>query len=290
MAVAELTDVRCHYDILGNAEPLLLIHGLGVTCRSWEAVATELAGDFSLIMPDNRGVGRSLPKRPPRTLSDLTSDLVELLDHLQIERAHVMGISLGGIIAQKLAIDHPSRIDRLALVSCTHEFTPYLRRIIGLLGQVLRKFPAEMFARTFELLGASPQFVDADPERFESRIRTKCGPTVSRAALGRHLRCLCSEEGKDNQGQIAAPTLVIAGEYDALIPWCYSRHMACSIPNSRFVLVRNAGHNPLAECPERVIPTITQFLKPKQIGMEDPGHGANGNGVKGPDEPETEYL
>ncbi len=153
MAVAELTDVRCHYEILGHAEPLLLIHGLGVTCRSWDAVATELAGDFSLIMPDNRGVGRSTPKRPPHTLADLTSDLIELLDYLQIERAHVMGISLGGIIAQKLAVDHPSRIDRLVLVSCTHEFTPYLRRIIGLLGQVLRKFPAEMFARTFELLG-----------------------------------------------------------------------------------------------------------------------------------------
>ncbi len=278
MSVAELTDVRCHYELLGEREPLLLVHGLGVTCRSWDAVAAELAEHFTLIMPDNRGIGRSEAKRPPHTLSDLTSDLVELLDHLQVERAHVMGISLGGIIAQQLAIEHPSRVSRLVLVSCTHQFTPYLRRIIALLGEVLRKFPAEMFARTFELLGASPQFVDADPEGFEERVRAKCGPSVSRAALGRHLRCLCREDRKDREQTIVAPTLVVAGEYDSLIPWCYSRHTACSIPGSRFVLVREAGHNPMAECPERVMPEIIQFLKQK----EDVTHDRTERGTASP--------
>src|SRR5688572_31764869 len=104
MAWADLTDVRCYYELMGQGEPLLLIPGLGVTSSVWDPVACELAEHFSLILMDNRGMGRSVPKREPATLNDYCSDIIELLDHLQVERAHVMGLSLGGVIAHRLAI------------------------------------------------------------------------------------------------------------------------------------------------------------------------------------------
>jgi len=113
MAWAELSDVRCYYELHGEGEPLLLIPGLGGTCRLWDPIAPHLANDFSLILIDNRGIGRSVPRRKLRTLADYSSDIAELLDTLQLDRAHVLGLSLGGIIAQRFAIDHPSRVDRL---------------------------------------------------------------------------------------------------------------------------------------------------------------------------------
>jgi len=113
MPYIDLSDVRCYFEQVGQGDPLLLIPGLGRTCRLWDGVAETLGEHFSLIMPDNRGLGRSIAKRTPRNLRDLAVDLVELLDGLGVERAHVLGISFGGVVAQWLAIDHPTRIKRL---------------------------------------------------------------------------------------------------------------------------------------------------------------------------------
>ncbi|MEX0742701.1 MAG: alpha/beta hydrolase, partial [Phycisphaeraceae bacterium] len=124
MAWANLTDTRCYYELLGQGEALVLIPGLGALCRADDPDALELANDFTLVCPELRGIGRSRVKRTPTTLADYCSDLVELLDHLQVERAHVMGLSLGGIIAQRFAVDHPGRVNRLVLVSCAHRFGP----------------------------------------------------------------------------------------------------------------------------------------------------------------------
>ncbi len=260
MAFAELTDSRCYYEISGFGEPLLLIAGLGATCESWGGFAGEMCGRFSVIQFDNRGMGQSVAKRPPASLADFTADIIELLDHLQLDRVHVLGLSLGGIVAQRLAMDHPSRIDRLVLVSCTDMFTPYLRQITKLLGQALRRFPPELFVRTVELLSSAPEYLDANAEAVEKRIKEQCAKRCSKMALARQLRCLSCSEVDENDYHILAPTLVIAGEYDGLVPGCYARRMADRIAGSRFMLIENAGHNPLLECPERVVPAILEFL------------------------------
>src|SRR5438552_12507834 len=159
--MVELSDVRCSYQLMGSGDPLLLIPGLGATCALWDCVAGELANSFSLVLLDNRGMGRSVAKRTPQTLADFAVDVIELMDHLQLPRAHIAGLSLGGIIAQQLAIDHPARVDRLVLVSCTNHFGPYLREIAKLLAQALRHFPPEVFRRTIELLGTAPEYFDS---------------------------------------------------------------------------------------------------------------------------------
>src|SRR5437773_4371679 len=125
MAWAELSDVRCYYEVVGEGDPVLFVAGLGGNCRVWDPVIPYLAQEFSCILTDNRGLGRSVARRKPRTLADYSADMAELLDKLQLERAHVLGLSLGGIIAQRFAIDHPSRVDRLVLVSCAERFTAY---------------------------------------------------------------------------------------------------------------------------------------------------------------------
>jgi pimeloyl-ACP methyl ester carboxylesterase len=165
------------------------------------------------------------------------------------------------MIARRLAADHPDRVDRLVLVSCTDRFSPYLRQVMLLLVGVLRKLPAEAFARTIETLGSSPEYYDAHADEIEDRVKEKCAAGIPPRAIGQQLRCLVGECGdSDEPDPVAVPTLVIAGEYDALIPSCYSRAMAERIPGSRFELIQGAGHNPLQECPDRVCPLIVDFL------------------------------
>jgi len=267
MAYAELTDVRSYYELIGEGEPLLLIPGLGGTCRVWDAIAPELAAQFSLILVDNRGIGRSVARHKPRTLADYGADLVELLDELQLDRAHVLGLSLGGIIAQRFAADHPSRVDRLVLVSCAHRFTAYLRGMASLLGHSLRRFPRRVFVQTMELLGTAPLYLDANEQEIESLVGQRCREDLHARAMAVQLRCLLRSEVDPDEFRISAPTLVVAGEHDALIPNCYARLMAERIPGSRFVLVPGAGHNPMVEVPQAVLPQIAQFLHGSAAGV-----------------------
>jgi pimeloyl-ACP methyl ester carboxylesterase len=266
---AELTDVRCYYELLGSGDPLVLVPGLGTTSGLWHAAATELANSFSVILLDNRGVGKSIPKRPPKTLEDFSVDLIELMDHLQIARAHVMGLSLGGMIAYHVASDHPSRVDRLVLVSCTHRFSPYLREMAKLLGHGLRYFPQEVFLRTVELLGTAPEYLDAHVDDIDRKLAAARENAIPRSGVAKQLWCLARHDREDGWGHpIATPTLVIAGEQDHLIPACYGRRMAQQIRGSEFMVVPGCGHNPFEEKPDLVLPRITEFL---MRGREDDG-------------------
>ena len=260
MAWADLNDVRCYYEIRGEGEPLLLVPGLGGTCRTWDPVASELARDFTLIQFDNRGVGKSVSMRPAHNLRHLGADVIELLDYLQLDRCHVMGISLGGMIAVRLAVDHAPRIDRLVLVSCTDSFSPYLRQISLLLAHALRKFSVETFLRTVELLGTAPAYLDAHAAEVEQQIRTKAACGFSKRALARQLRCLACSERDWDDAMISNPTLVLAGEHDALIPNCYARRMAQHIPGSEFHVIPGTGHNPFSDAPEEILPWVREFL------------------------------
>jgi len=107
MPWCDLTDARLYFEVQGRGEPLVLVPGLGGTCRFFDPIVPALAEHFTVILLDNRGAGQSAAKRPSRTLLDAASDLFELLDHLQVERTHMIGTSLGGMIGQRMAIDHP---------------------------------------------------------------------------------------------------------------------------------------------------------------------------------------
>jgi pimeloyl-ACP methyl ester carboxylesterase len=268
MAWAELTDVRCYYEVLGQGDPLLLIPGLGMSCRGWDPIIPELARQFTLILPDNRGMGLSTAKRRPRSVAELSVDLVELLDHLQLDRAHVIGLSFGGIVAQRLAIDHPSRVDRLVLVSCAERFSPYLRQVAMLLRHGQRPFPSDLVTRVVELLSTSPQYLDSNEQLVEQRLSAKA-PAAQRRSVAMQLRCVAHSEVPPDEFRIRRPTMVIAGEDDRLIPACYARKMAERIPGSRFLLIRGGGHNALQQRLDDVLPRIIHFLNET---ADDVGH------------------
>ena len=269
MAWADLTDCRAYYELIGEGEPLLLIPGLGATCRLWDPIVPELAQHFTLIMLDNRGMGLSKAKKKPRNLADYSADYAELLDYLNVDQSHVLGLSLGGIAAQRLAVDHPQKIKRLILMSCADRFAPYLLRITALLGHSLRRFPRMLFLQTMELLATAPLYLDEHADEIDRVMKEKCNDPVPKSAMATQLRCLLRSEVAPADYRITSPTLVVAGEYDALIPSCYAKIMADKIPGSHFVLLKGAGHNPLSEMPDTALPLVIKFLRDGEVEVPE---------------------
>src|SRR5215207_8100629 len=109
--------VRIAYDVRGRGRPLVLVQGVGIGRWGWEPVADRLARRFQVITIDNRGVGASDSPPGPFTTAAMAGDVLAVLDHAGIQRASVLGTSLGGMIAQELALAHPERVDRLVLVA-----------------------------------------------------------------------------------------------------------------------------------------------------------------------------
>lgn len=268
MPWAELTDVRCYYEWSGQGEPALLIGGLSNSIERWDPIIPALTRHFCILRCDPRDLGRSVARRPAASLAHYAADVIELLDYLQLDRVHVAGLSWGGVLAQRLASDHPGRVNRLVLISCTDRFSIYLREMGRLVSYVLRRGRWPMFLRLMELLGSGPVYLDADPAAMEARLKEKMYLKVSRQAVARQLKCMMDCDRKGWREPLSAPTLVVAGEYDPLIPHCYARAMARAIPGSRFVLLEDAGHNPVEECPERLLAEMLPFLRGRSARLE----------------------
>ena len=119
MPYIQANGINIYYELAGEGTPLLLIRGLGSTCEGFRAQIGGLAPHFQVVAFDNRCVGRTDQPQIPFTIADMADDTAALLDALEIESAHVFGVSLGGMIAQELSLRHPHKVRRLAL-GCTH--------------------------------------------------------------------------------------------------------------------------------------------------------------------------
>jgi 3-oxoadipate enol-lactonase len=112
---ANIIDVNLYYEIHGRGDPLMMIQGWGIDITGWETIVEPLSKMFQVVVFDNRGTGRSEATPGDYTIHQLADDAAALLDHLKIENAHVLGWSMGGMIAQELALAYPNKVDRLSL-------------------------------------------------------------------------------------------------------------------------------------------------------------------------------
>src|SRR5438067_11163400 len=115
MGSARNGDVRIAYEARGNGEPVLLVHGLAYDRRGWGPLPRLLEEDFRVLLVDNRGVGESDAPPGPYTVEQLAEDAVAVLDAAGLEQAHILGVSLGGFVAQEIALSRPERVDKLVL-------------------------------------------------------------------------------------------------------------------------------------------------------------------------------
>jgi 3-oxoadipate enol-lactonase len=255
--------VRIAWERHGAGEPLLLVHGLGYARWGGEPVLPGLAERFDVLLFDNRGIGESDAPAGPYTVAELAGDAVAVLDETGVERAHVVGTSLGGMVAQELALAHPSRVDRLVLACTTpggpHAF-PLPERTLALMAEAATLEPAVALRRFVENALAPPTPVER-PELvdriMEHRLATAQGPAAwaAQAAAG------VGFDRYDRMGEIAPATLVLTGTEDAVVDPRNAGLLAEHVPDARLERFEGTGHLFFWEEPDAFVASVTRFLE-----------------------------
>jgi len=237
-----LTEHGIHYETLGDAAnpPLLLIMGLALSSRGWDRLPEHLARDFHVLVFDNLGTGRSARRGIAYRMRELADDAAAVLDAAGVAQAHVFGISMGGMIAQELAIRHPERVRSLAL-GCTFASwrkatAPPLRTKIDLLLLNLGSATPDRIARIL----VSAEWHAAHPRSAVEWVK-RAERTALRFATAQML-AIARHHTLDRLSRIQAPTLVLTGDQDRLVPPANSEVLAKSIPKARLQVLRGAGH------------------------------------------------
>jgi pimeloyl-ACP methyl ester carboxylesterase len=243
-----------------DAPALLLVRGLGRSSRYWGELRDLLGRSFHLLLTDNRGVGRSDAPWPPYSTSLMADDHAAILDAAGVARTHVFGMSLGGMIAQQLAIRHPTRVERLIL-GCTTPGGHHAERSGALLALVRASIsPIDRAIQITAPLVLSGETLRQRPEVVEQwraiardEPKNRIGRIGQFLAAGRH-------DAWAQLAHITAPTLVVTGDADRLIPPGNSRLIADRVPGARLHSIPAAGHDFAADRPEETATVISRFL------------------------------
>ena len=234
MPSVQVNDIELYYESHGAGDPLVLIGGVGLSVADLRALIEKLAAaGYRVIAADNRGAGRSAKPAGPYTIRQMAEDTAGLLTRLGIERAHLLGISMGGRIALSLALDHPKLVDHLILAS-TGPRTPGRRWRVRL-GMAVSRLPV--------LRGENPP-----PHALRAQFQAS-GSYDATARLG----------------EITQPTLIVHGRADRIAPLALAREMHNAIPGSR--LAQLAGGHLISLLPQRqrqFVAAVLAFLPPSK--------------------------
>jgi 3-oxoadipate enol-lactonase len=250
----------------GEGPPMVLIHGVGADGASWDQIAAPLAGDFRVLRLDLRGHGGSGHIEGALTLDDFVRDVVDVLDVCAIQAAHVVGFSLGGMIAQSFALQHPGRLHRLVLLSAVAGRTAEEReRVQGRLA-ILREQGIGAITGAAQDRWFTPGFLAENPELVRRRmqqLRENHAPSYAAA----YTVFSTSDLGDQLHG-IRAPTLVATGEHDIGSSTRMARFMHEQIPGSHLHILPDLRHSILVEAPELVTKLVRDFLLERSVASE----------------------
>jgi 3-oxoadipate enol-lactonase len=261
---AENEDVRLAYQVLGaGEETVLFVHGLGYDRVGWGPLPVLLARDFQVITFDNRGVGESDVPEGPYSVEQMAADAVAVLDAAAIERAHIFGVSLGGFIAQELALTYPDRVRKLVLASTA----PGGSRMYPMPAagrDAFRRFPTIERYEGLRLMvenSLGAHGVNERPELVEEifAYRLERAPTLA----GWQAQAAASVlfDAYDRTPQIAASTLVLHGGADTVIDPRNAELLVERIPNARLEAIPDRGHLMVWEEGVLLAPIVKEFLE-----------------------------
>lgn len=267
--------VHIAWERRGSGPPLVLVHGLGYARWGWEPVADALAERFEVVLLDNRGIGGSDAPPGPYTVAEMAGDVIRVLDEAGLERAHLVGTSLGGMIVQELALAAPERVARLALVCTTPggpNAAPMPKVTVKLLAEVFARQSgeppgspeppplvrsADKALRAFVENALAPDPPEATVERIlEHRLATAqpLAAWMAQAAAGADF------DAWDRLPGLTAPTLVVHGTADVVVAPANADLLVGRIPGARLEWFEGCGHLLFWEEPERFVEIVGEFL------------------------------
>ncbi len=245
----------------GAGPVVVFLHGLGGSRTAWDPQLLGMAEAYRCIAWDMPGYGASAPGPDPLTFIDLARSVADLLDTLEVQQAAVVGLSLGGMVAQHFALEYPHRINSLVLLDTSPAF--------GLDGST----DAETWTNLrLQPLADGKTPGDIAPMVLKSVAGPQISPTnlsiaiaamerISPAGLEATVRCLPSHDTRDRLPEISCPTLVLVGDLDTETPPSYSQFLTDLIPGARYAEIADAGHLSNLEQPDQINQLILNHLK-----------------------------
>jgi 3-oxoadipate enol-lactonase len=254
MPTVRAGEIELDYERNGSGPPLLAIMGMSGTALHWgDAFLSPLREDFEVIVYDHRGVGASSPLQGPTSIVEMAQDAAALLDALAIDSAHVLGISMGGMIAQELALAHPERVRTLTL-GCTYcggegsslTSPQVLQRLTEAMrsGDQMRALQAAFDANI------SPAAA-ADGQLHRQFLAVAAQRAVAVPVIMAQMQACMAHDTSSQLAQLTMPTLVIHGTEDEMLPVQNGRVVASHIPGAQLEILDGAGHLFFWEQPER---------------------------------------
>lgn len=248
MLVAEFPDVRLAYEILnpqGSGLPLVLIMGWTGVKEDWGVMAERVAKHRPVLVFDNRGMGQSSVPDGPYDMDMLAHDTLRLLDHVGWPRAHLAGISMGGMIAQLLALRAPNRIERLIL-GCTSHGGPDAvapdANVFAVIQSAQAKPDPRETVRAFLRINYTEVWIAAHPQRFEEAVEASLKYRRSRRGMMHQLAAILGFDTSPYLHAITQPTLILHGTDDQLLPYGNALRLREKIRSSHHLALPGAGH------------------------------------------------
>ena len=262
MPLAELGDVTLHFKERGEGDPVIGIMGFALDQRFWATQIPAVTGTHRFITFDNRGLGRSTGFSPT-SIEEMADDTVRLLDHLGIEKTVVFGVSMGGAIAQRVALAHPDRLSGLILGVTWARPIEFMRRQASLARDIISARGSEGLLEAALLWMFTPEFFEMGRDVIDRMVASffaETGPdATSPEALLAQLDAIEKHDTLAALGQISCPTLVMGGRRDMMVPAFATEEIARAIPGAELTLFET-GHGCMVEEMEAFNARVARFL------------------------------
>jgi pimeloyl-ACP methyl ester carboxylesterase len=265
MPLVETNGIQVYYEECGKGDPLLMIMGITARGAVWQKHAEYWSQEFRCILPDNRGVGLSDKPVGPYSSAQMADDYAGLLDALGIERARLVGCSMGSIVAQELALRHPARVRSMVLMCTWARCDRYARDVFQHMTNIKSRLRPEEFAIYIQLLIFAKRYWDGEAsfaELQEGRAGAACDPMPQplHGFEGQAAACV-AHDTLERLHQVACPALVIGGRSDIFTPVWMAEEVAARIPGCDLHLYEGAGHAFHWECIEDFNPRVREWLR-----------------------------
>jgi pimeloyl-ACP methyl ester carboxylesterase len=250
-----------HHEIRGSGPPLVLLMGLGAGGGVWEQHVKVYERNFTCVLIDNRGVGRSPIPPGPYTTAEMADDVAALMDRIGIDTAMVNGISMGGAIAQSLALRHPRKVSKLVLVSSWARCDAYAKAVFMHFQEARAGMSPAAFMRLLQLWIWTPGFFDAHEEEMaKAQDEAGANPQPQPAFIAQCEACI-THDTQDDLSSIKVPTLITAGDLDIFTPLVFAQELRSGIPSSHLSIFAGSGHAHHWEDIARFNQETTEFLQ-----------------------------
>ena len=233
---------RLYYEVHGSGPPLLLVAGLGGVGAFWKEHVPVFAESFTVVLHDHRGTGRSSPSQIDYSVEQMSDDLLQLLDHLEIKCAGLIGHSTGGAIGQTLALDQPDRIGKLVLSATWSAADDYFKRLFQVRGEILSEGGVEAYVRSNAVFMFPPHWIRDKLALMLPGEKDAINAFPKPEIMLSRIRDILKFNRRDDLGAIRSPVLVIGARDDITTPAYFSEELGRLIPNAETLFLETGGH------------------------------------------------